>query len=261
MKLLNRCAIVTGGASGIGEAIAVAFAQEGADVAIFDMHEAKARKVMKRLEACGRKGHYVPCDVGDGAQVQAAFKEVDRVFGSVDILVNNAGTIRLSPVVDTPEEDWDLILRTNLKSVFLCSQQAGRRMIAQRRGGRIICISSIHAVLSEPNAGHYTASKGGMESFVRTLASELAPHNITVNYIRPGAVFTALNTEMYTEAVKKATLARMALKEIAFPEWIAPGAVFLASDDSRYMTGQHLTLDGGYVMDGSLPQGAVFGKE
>ena len=152
-------------------------------------------------------------------------------------------------------------MRTNLKSTFLCSQQAARRMISQGRGGRIICISSIHAVLSEPNAGHYTASKGGMEAFARTLASELAPHNITVNYIRPGAVSTPLNAHLYTPAVKRATLERMAIKEIAVPEWIAPAAVFLASDDSRFMTGQHLTIDGGYVMDGSLPRGAVFGKD
>jgi NAD(P)-dependent dehydrogenase (short-subunit alcohol dehydrogenase family) len=261
MRLLNRCAIVTGGASGIGEAIAVAFAREGADVAIFDVDEAKAAAVVKRVESAGRRGYFIRCDVGDLAQVQAAFRDADQNLGSLDILVNNAGIIRLSAIVDTPEEDWDLILRTNLKSVFLCSQQAARRMIAQGRGGRIICISSIHAVLSEPNAGHYTASKGGMESFARTLASELAPHSITVNYIRPGAVFTALNAKMYTSAVKQATLSRMALKEIAVPEWIAPGAVFLASDDSRFMTGQHLTMDGGYVMDGSLPHGAVFGEE
>lgn len=261
MKLLDKRAIVTGGASGIGAAIAVAYAQEGADVAIFDMNEAKAEAVVERIEAAGRKGCFIRCDVGQGVQVQAAFEEATRRLGALDILVNNAGIIRLSAIVDTPEKEWDLILQTNLKSVFLCSQQAARRMIAQGRGGRIICISSIHAVLSEPNAGHYTASKGGMESFARTLASELAPHNITVNYIRPGAVFTALNADMYTEAVKRATMARMALKEIAFPEWIAPGAVFLASDDSRFMTGQHLTMDGGYVMDGSLPFGATFGKE
>jgi len=260
MKLLNRRAIVTGGASGIGEAIAVAFAQEGADVAILDLNEAKGASVVKRVETAGRKGFFMRCDVGDAAQVQAAFAEVDQRLGGVDVLVNNAGIIRLSQIVEMTEEDWDLILRTNLKSVFLCSQQAARRMISQGRGGRIICISSIHAVLSEPNAGHYTASKGGMEAFARTLASELAPHNVTVNFLRPGAVATPLNEHLYTPAVKRATLSRMAIKEIAIPEWIASGAVFLASDDSRFMTGQHLTMDGGYIMDGSLPQGAEFGK-
>jgi NAD(P)-dependent dehydrogenase (short-subunit alcohol dehydrogenase family) len=261
MKLSNRCAVVTGGASGIGEAIAVAFAEEGADVAIVDVNDNEAVRVVERLRATGHNAHYIRCDVGDSAQVRAAFAQVDARFGKVNILVNNAGIIRLSPILETSEADWDLILRTNLKSVFLCSQEAARRMVAAGNGGRIICISSIHAVLSEPNAGHYTASKGGMEAFARTLASELAPHQITVNYIRPGAVHTALNRNMYTPAVIRATLSRMALKQIAVPEWIAPGAVFLASDDARFMTGQHLTLDGGYVMDGSLPAGAEFCKD
>jgi NAD(P)-dependent dehydrogenase (short-subunit alcohol dehydrogenase family) len=261
MKLLNRCAVVTGGASGIGAAIAVAFAKEGANVAILDLNDADASGVVERLRNTGREAHFIACDVGDSAQVRSAFKQVDALFDKVDILVNNAGIIRLSPILETSEAEWDLILRTNLKSVFLCSQEAARRMVAAGNGGRIICISSIHAVLSEPNAAHYTASKGGMEAFARTLASELAPHKITVNYIRPGAVHTALNRKMYTPAVMRATLSRMPLKEIAVPEWIAPGAVFLASDDARFMTGQHLTLDGGYIMDGSLPEGAEFCKD
>jgi len=239
----------------------VAFAEEGADVAILDIDEAKGAAVVKNLEAFGRKAYFICCDVGESAQVRSAFAEADRQLGGIDILVNNAGIIRLSRIVDMSEQEWDLILRTNLKSVFLCSQQAAQRMIEQGRGGRIICISSIHAVLSEPKAGHYTASKGGMEAFARTLASELAPYNITVNCIRPGAVSTALNAHLYTPAVKQATLARMAIKAIAVPEWIAPGAVFLASDDSRFMTGQQLTLDGGYIMDGSLPLGVTLGNE
>lgn len=261
MKLLSRLAVVTGGASGIGEAIAVAFAREGADVAILDLNETKAAGVVYRIESTGRKGWFIRCDVGNAAQVRSAFAEVDQRLGGIDILVNNAGIIRLSQIVDMSEDEWELILRTNLTSAFLCSQQAARRMIRQGRAGRIICISSIHAVLSEPNAGHYTASKGGMEAFARTLASELAPYRITVNYIRPGAVATPLNAHLFTPAVKEATLSRMAIKEIAVPEWIATGAVFLASDDSRFMTGQHLTMDGGYVMDGSLPHGAAFGQK
>ena len=154
MKLLNRCAVVTGGASGIGEAIAFAFAEEGADVAILDLNDTGAARVVERLRSTGREAHFIRCDVGDSAQVRSAFDEVDARLGKVDILVNNAGIIRLSPILETSEADWDLILRTNLKSVFLCSQQAARRMVAAGNGGRIICISSIHAVLSEPNAGH-----------------------------------------------------------------------------------------------------------
>lgn len=114
-------------------------------------------------------------------------------------------------------------------------------------------VSSIHATLSEPNAAAYTAAKGGMEAFSRTLATELAPHRIRVNCLAPGATYTDLTRPMYTDAVTRALLQRIPMREIAEPEWIASGAVFLASDESRYMTGQVLTLDGGYVMDGSLP--------
>ncbi len=261
MKLAGKKAIVTGGASGIGKAIVAAFVQQGADVAIFDLHLDKAAKVADELTKTGPgKAWPVQCDVGFSDKVAKAFDEAEEKLGGLDILVNNAGLIRQSPVVDTPEEDWDFIIRNNLKSVFLCSQQAARRMIAQGRGGRIIAISSIHAVLSEPNCCHYTAAKGGIEAFCRTLATEVAPHKITVNYIRPGATYTELTIPMYTESVKKSLFERVPLKEIAKAEWIAAGAVYLASDDACYMTGQHLTIDGGYVMDGSLP-GAKYWEE
>ncbi|MBI4026542.1 MAG: 3-oxoacyl-ACP reductase FabG [Verrucomicrobia bacterium] len=253
MRLIHKTSIVTGAASGIGKAIAKCFAAEGADVAILDINQVRAEEVVADIQKRGRRACFVRCDVGDAKQVQAAFAEAIQFLGKLDILVNNTGVIRFSPIVDMPEADWDFILRTNLKSVFLCSQQAARQMIPQKTGGRIICISSIHAVLSEPNCGHYTAAKGGIEAFCRTLATELAPHKITVNYIRPGATFTELTIPMYTPAVKRSLFERVPLKEIAQAEWIAAGAVFLASDESRYMTGQHLTIDGGYVMDGSLP--------
>jgi NAD(P)-dependent dehydrogenase (short-subunit alcohol dehydrogenase family) len=253
MRLPNKLALVTGAASGIGKAIATAFVREGAAVAILDINLPKAQEVAASLSTGGGKVTAVQCDVGDAEQVKRAFAEAIRFLGGLDILVNNTGVIRFSPIVDMPEEDWDFILRTNLKSVFLCSQQAARQMIQQKRGGRIISISSIHALLSEPNCGHYTTAKGGMESFSRTLATELAPHKITVNFIRPGATYTELTIPMYTDSVKRALFQRVPLKEIADAAWIAAGAVFLASDEARYMTGQSLTIDGGYVMDGSLP--------
>jgi NAD(P)-dependent dehydrogenase (short-subunit alcohol dehydrogenase family) len=252
MRLENRTAIVTGAARGIGKAIALAFAAEGADVAILDIDPPRAEEVAAQIRNQGRRACFVRCDVGFADQVQAAFAEAVRFLGKLDILVNNTGVIRFSKLVDMPEEEWDFIVRTNLKGVFLCSQQAARQMIQQGHGGRIIAISSIHAVLSEPDAGHYTASKGGIEAFCRTLAAELAPYKITVNYVRPGATLTELTVPLYTPAVKRALFERIPLKEIAEASWIAAGVVFLASDESRYMTGQHLTLDGGYVMDGSL---------
>jgi NAD(P)-dependent dehydrogenase (short-subunit alcohol dehydrogenase family) len=253
MKLSNKTAVVTGAASGIGKAIATAFAQEGADVAILDINLPKAKEVVAAIQALGRKAIAISCDVGYAEQVNAAFTQAIQFLGGLEILVNNTGVIRFSKIVDMAEADWDFILRTNLKSVFLCSQLAARQMIKQQRGGRIISISSIHAVLSEPNCGHYTTAKGGIEAFSRTLATELAPHKITVNFIRPGATYTELTTPMYTESVKRSLFERVPLKQIAEASWIAAGAVFIASDDARYMTGQSLTLDGGYVMDGSLP--------
>jgi NAD(P)-dependent dehydrogenase (short-subunit alcohol dehydrogenase family) len=253
MRLFDRKTIVTGAASGIGRAIALRFAKEGARVAILDINDGSAAAVAKEIIQSGGHAHAFHCDVGEATQVKDAFDRALSALGGLDVLVNNTGIIRQSPVVDMLESDWDLIIRTNLKSVFLCTQRALREMILAKRGGRIIAISSIHAVLSEPNCGHYTAAKGGIEAFIRTVATEAAPHGITANYIRPGATFTELTTPMYTEAVKRALFERVPLRQIAEADWIASGALFLASDDSRYMTGQHLTIDGGYVMDGSLP--------
>ncbi|MBL4702065.1 MAG: SDR family oxidoreductase [Phycisphaeraceae bacterium] len=262
MKLQGKKAIVTGGASGIGKAIAFAFLNEGADVAIFDLNLEKTQQVadeLTKLTPC--KAFAVGCDVGMSDAVATAFDQAEEQLGGLDILVNSAGLIRQAPLVETPEEDWDFIIRNNLKSVFLCSQQAAKRMITQNRGGRIIAISSIHAVLSEPNCGAYTAAKGGIESFCRTIASELAAHKITVNYIRPGATYTELTIPMYTKQVVKSLYERVPLKQIAQASWIANGAVFLASDDACYMTGQDLTIDGGYTMDGSLPGAAYWEGE
>lgn len=258
MRLENKKTIVTGAASGIGKAIALSFADQGADVAILDIATDKGGEVAAEIESKGRKGICLECDVGYADPVGRAIDEATRALGGLDVLVNNTGIIRQSPVTEMSEEDWDLILRTNLKSVFLCSRKAAQVMIEQGRGGRIISISSIHAVLSEPNCGHYTAAKGGIEAFSRTLASELAPHKITVNFIRPGATYTELTIPMYTDSVVRSLYERVPLREIAQAAWIANGAVFLASDESRYMTGQDITIDGGYCMDGSLPGAAYW---
>jgi len=256
MKLDGNVALVTGGAAGIGKAIAKSMAAEGARVVVADLNEEGAGKTAEKLGE--GKGLAVKADVSCEADVVAAVKAAVDTFGRLDIMVNNAGIILQAKVIETSAEDWDRILTNNLKSCFLGSREAAKQMIAQGRGGRIINISSIHATLSEPSAGAYTAAKGGMEAFSRTLATEVAPHKITVNCIQPGATYTELTVPMYTEAVKKALYERIPLKEIAQPEWIASGAVFLASDDARYITGQVLTIDGGYVMDGSLPGAAYW---
>ena len=260
MRLKDKVAIVTGAGSGIGKAIAIDFAKEGAKIAIADMNEENAGKVAATIESAGGEAMVVKADVGFSKDVEALVAAVTNRFGRIDILVNNAGIILQAQVIDTKEEDWDLILRNNLKSVFLCCREVAKQLIKQNTGGKIVNISSIHATLSEPSAGAYTAAKGGIEAFSRTLATELAPYKINVNCIEPGATYTELTIPMYTDAVKKSLYERIPLKEIAQPEWIARGATFLASDDARYMTGQILVIDGGYIMDGSLP-GASYWEE
>ncbi len=260
MKLKDRVAVVTGAGAGIGKAIAREFVKEGAKVALCDLNKEKLAVVEGELTALGGSVVSIRADVGYQKDVQALFESVLKHYGGIDIVVNNAAVIHQAKVVDTTEEDWDRLLRNNLKSVFLCCREAARIMIRQDRGGKIINLSSIHAVLSEPQASAYTAAKGGVEAFSRTLATEVAPYRINVNCIEPGATYTELTIPMYTEQVKKALYQRIPFKEIAQPEWIARGAVFLASEDSRYMTGSVLTLDGGYIMDGSLPGAAYWEK-
>jgi NAD(P)-dependent dehydrogenase (short-subunit alcohol dehydrogenase family) len=260
MKLEGKKAIVTGGAAGIGRSIALALADEGADVAIADVQTDKAQAVAKQIEEKGRRALAITCDVGYSEQVDQMVARAVEGLGGLHILVNNAAVIAQGLFWENTDQQWNRIIRNNLSSVFFCSRAAARVMIEQKQGGRIINMSSIHATLSEPNAGPYTAAKGGIEALSRTMATELAPYKILVNCVAPGATYSELTTPMYTESVKQALFQRVPLKEIAQPEWIAAGIVFLASEDARYMTGQVLTIDGGYVMDGSLP-GAEYWTE
>ena len=259
MRLAGKKAIVTGGAAGIGKAIALAFANEGADVAIADVQIEKAQAVAQQIREQGRRAVAIHCDVGDSANVERMVGQAVQELGGLHILVNNAAVISQGQFWELSDDSWQRIIRNNLSSVFYCSRAAARVMIQQKQGGRIINLSSIHATLSDPQAAPYTAAKGGIEAMSRTMATELAPYKVLVNCVAPGATYSELTTPMYTEAVKRALFQRVPLKEIAQPEWIAAGVVFLASDDARYMTGQVLTIDGGYVMDGSLP-GAEYWK-
>jgi NAD(P)-dependent dehydrogenase (short-subunit alcohol dehydrogenase family) len=259
LGIQGKTAIVTGGGSGIGKAVCLLLAEEGAHVAVADLYRERAEQVAQAIQVRNHSALAVAADVSAAADVDRMVSTALDQWGNVDILVNNAGIILQAPTVEMTEQQWDKILSNNLKSCFLCAQAAARQMIRQGKGGRIINVSSIHAELSEPSASAYTAAKGGMEAFSRTLATELAPHRITVNCIRPGATYTELTVPMYTDAVKKALFMRIPLREIAEASWIADGIAFLASDRARYITGQILTIDGGYLMDGSLP-GAEYWK-
>ena len=255
----NNIALVTGGGSGIGKAACLLLAEEGANVAVVDIHGDRAEGVAKAIRERRGKAIGITVDVSNASDVQRMVERVLGEWGTIDTLINNAAIIIQSRALDMTEQQWDKILGNNLKSCFLCSQVVARQMIQQGRGGRIVNISSIHAAVSEPSASAYTAAKGGMEAFSRTLATELAPHRITVNCVRPGATYTELTVPMYTPEVKKALFMRIPLREIAEASWIADAIVFLASQRARYITGQTLTVDGGYLMDGSLP-GAEYWK-
>lgn len=253
MRLKGKVAVVTGGNSGIGKGIAYAFAKEGAKICIVGRNIQRGEAAVAEVKRLGSEAIFVQANVGETEDTKNYIQRTLQAFGKIDVMVNNAALIHQANIVDLKEDDWDRIIRNNLRSVFLGSKYAAIQMIEQGNGGRIINVSSIHALISEPQAAPYTAAKGGIESFTRTLATELAPYKITANILAPGATYTELTVPMYTPSVKEALFKRIPLKDIANPEDIASGAVFMASDESRYMTGARICIDGGYEMDGSLP--------
>jgi len=249
-----RIAAVTGAASGIGKAIAERFAQAGVALALIDRNQDQMHLVADDLEARYNVNVFeVVADVSDSNECRRAFLELVE-WGVPDYWVNNAGILRLSEAVDTSDELFDSVMSTNFRSVFLFSTLFAAKLIDVGQTGSIVNISSIHAVLSEPNASVYTAAKGAIEASSRTFASEWAPHGIRVNCVRPGATYTELTTPIYTEEVTRAIHARVPMRRIAQASEIAEGVYFLASDASSYCTGTTLDVDGGYVMDGSLPE-------
>jgi len=252
-RFAGRAVIVTGGTSGIGRGIAVAFGREGANVVVAGRNQEGGLETVGLVEEAGGKAVFVRTDVTSREDLRNLVSSSIAAYGSISILVNNAGMILTAPVIEVTDEQWDLVMATNLTSAFILARDCARHMIEEGRGGRIINISSIHAVLSEPNAGPYTASKGGMEAFSRTLATELAKHKITVNCIRSGAVWTALTAPLYTPEIVAALKVRIPVGEIGQPETIAAGVLYFASDEAWYSTGTTLAIDGGYIMDGSLP--------
>ena len=252
--LKDKVAIVTGAGAGIGNAVATEFAKEGARVVIAEMREEKGNQAAEKIRAdTGREVLAITTDVRSEDDIKNMVAKTVEKFGRIDILVNNAAKILQCPVIDMTTDQYEEIMRNNCTSVFMSCREVCRQMIEQGEGGTVVNFSSIHAMISEPNCSAYAAAKGGIEAFSRTLATEMCPHKIRVNCIEPGATYSELTTPMYTPAVVKALNARVPMQEIAQPEWIARGVVFLASNESRYMTGEVIVMDGGYRMDGSLP--------
>jgi len=258
LKILKgQKAIVTGASSGIGKAIAIALGHAGADVCVnYVAGEDKALAVVEELKRCGSRGMAVQADVSDEAQVRDMFGAVRHEFGAVDILINNAGLQKDAPFHEMTLDQWNTVIDVNLTGQFLCAREAVRAFRSQgvREGvscaaGKIICISSVHEVI--PWAGHanYAASKGGVMLMMKSLAQEVAPFRIRVNSIAPGAIRTPINMQAWdTPEHYNELLKLIPYKRIGEPEEIGRAAVWLASDDSDYVHGITLFVDGGMTL-------------
>jgi 3-oxoacyl-[acyl-carrier protein] reductase len=245
--LEGKKVLVTGASRGIGREIALELARLGADVAVnYAGSEAKANEVVDEIKALGREAMAIQCDVANSESVAEMVKATIEQFGRLDILVNNAGITRDNLLMRMKESEWDDVINTNLKGVFLCTKAVTRQMMKQR-SGRIINIASIVGVSGNAGQANYVAAKAGVIGLTKTSAKELAPRGITVNAIAPGFISTDMTDEL-TEEIQQAMLQQIPLARFGDPKDIASVAAFLASDASRYMTGQTLHVDGGMVM-------------
>lgn len=244
---MSKTAIVTGASRGIGRAIALKLAQDGFNVVVnYSGSQQRAEAVAKEVEAFGVKVLVVQANVSDADAVKALVDTTLETFGSIDVLVNNAGITRDNLMMRMKEQDWDDVIDTNLKSVFLCTKAVTRPMMKQR-AGRIINVASVVGVVGNAGQANYTASKAGVIGLTKTSAKELALRNILVNAVAPGFIETEMTDAMPEEA-KAGMLSQIPLAKLGKPEDIADVVSFLASDASRYMTGQVLHIDGGMVM-------------
>jgi NAD(P)-dependent dehydrogenase (short-subunit alcohol dehydrogenase family) len=248
MRLPGRVAAITGGALGIGRATALAFAEEGAAIALGDVQGEAAETVAREIQRRGGKAIAVALDVGEAAQVQAFVDRVVGEFGRLDILFANAGIAHSAPFLEHPEVQWHRVLRVNLTGVFLCCQAAARQMVKQG-GGRIITTASINAFRGVENLVGYNAAKAGVIELTRTMAVELAQHHIAVNAIAPAQIDTRL-TRGLPENARRRRVERIPMGRFGEPEEVARVALFLASDDATYVTGHTLAVDGGYLAGG-----------
>jgi NAD(P)-dependent dehydrogenase (short-subunit alcohol dehydrogenase family) len=242
MRLANKTAVITGAGRGLGEAFAMKLAQEGASVLASDIDLPAAERVAEAIAGLGRKGLAFQADVRDKQSVQAMAAYAIRELGKVDILVNNAGTFRDNLLENISEEDWDLVLDTNLKGAFLCSQAFAPHMKA-RRYGKIVNISS-RAFMGNVGQANYSASKGGVVSLTRTLGLELARYGINVNCVAPGLIDTDLTRRMKQE-IKELMVLSTPIQRIGQPEEVANAVLFFASDEASFVVGQTLLVCGG----------------
>jgi 3-oxoacyl-[acyl-carrier protein] reductase len=245
--LSGKVAVVTGSSRGIGAAIAKTLAAQGAKVVVNHRNSPEgAADVVAAIQANGGEAMVIQADVGQSSEAQRLIKETIDTYGQIDILVNNAGTTRDTLIMTMKDEDWDLVLRTNLSSTYYCAKAAVRPMM-KKRSGRIINITSVVGLAGQAGQTNYAASKAGIIGFTKSLAKEIGSRNITVNAVAPGFIPTAL-TEVLPQEMMQAAVANTPLGRLGTVEDVANAVLFLASNEAAFITGQVLTVDGGLVM-------------
>jgi glucose 1-dehydrogenase len=255
LLLQNKVAVITGASLGIGSAIALAFAREGAAVAVdYRSHPDEANQIVDQIEGSGGRATSVHADVSSPEDVKNLIQRAVEEFGRLDVMVNNAGMEEKMPFLDTPLEVWNKTIAVNLTGAWLGCQEAARQMVSQGGSGRIINVSSVHEDIAMPTNSPYCAAKGGLRMLMRTIAVELAPHNITVNNIAPGAMDTPMDAALKEDANQmQQLLSEIPLRRMGRPEEVAALAVYLASDAASYVTGSTFVIDGGMMRhSGSL---------
>ena len=249
MRLKDKVALVTGSSRGVGKAIAIGYAKEGAKVVVnYTSNENAAKEVVESIEKLGASAIAVKADVAKKAEAESLVKAAVDQFGGIDILVNNAGFTRPAMMLKMTEEQWDEVVDLHLKGAFLCAQAAAKHM-TQKKSGKIINVTSVAGLVGTVGQINYSAAKGGVLSMTKSMARELAKDNICVNVISLGIVATDMTEKIRTdEKLKEIYMNRILLKRFAEADDIAPAFVFLASAESNYITGQLLCVDGGYGM-------------
>jgi len=246
MRLKGKVALITGSARGIGYTIAALFAREGANIVLSDVNEPALKEAESNIRSLGVETLSAKVDVTNEGQVEELVKKVVDKFGKIDILVNNAGITKDGLLIRMPEADWDSVISVNLKGAFLCARAAAKVMIKQR-SGKIINMASIIGIMGNPGQANYSASKGGLIALTKTAAKELASRNINVNAIAPGFIRTDM-TDKLPESLKKTMLDRIPLNRFGETEDVARLALFLASEESNYITGCTIKVDGGMAI-------------
>jgi glucose 1-dehydrogenase len=255
MSLYGKVALVTGAAKGIGKSVALEMARQGAEVVVnYHSDLDPGQPVVDEITAAGGKATAIQADVSTAPEATRLFAQAVSAFGRVDVLVNNAGIEKNAPFLDLAEADWDMVIAVNLKGPFLCAQAAARDMVGRSAHGTIINISSVHEDLPFPGFSSYCAAKGGLRMLCRDLALELAPHNINVVNVGPGAIATPINMRTLQDPEKVAALDReIPLGRVGTPEEVAALVAYLASDAASYITGTTIFIDGGLMhQTGSL---------